>query len=165
MTFPALTPSARTYVPGGIPASTQTSLSGARTGFRRGNRTTNQTLSLGFLNLTESQVNEIKAHFIDRQGTFDLFFLPTDVWSGYTTAPVAGLSNTAWRYAQTPTITDGIVGRWSVDVELTSYGILQGDLDNVGPGSDPATPVDYIYDALTASATPARTYLIDPGAS
>ena len=47
----------------------------------------------------------------------------------------------------------------------TSHGLLQGDLDSVGPDSDPATPVDYIYDALTASATPARTYLIDPGAS
>ena len=165
MTFPSLTPSARTYVPGSIPAATQITLSGVRTGFRRGNRTMKQTLSLGFLNLTESQVNEIKAHFFDRQGTFDIFFLPADVWSGYSTVPVASLGDTAWRYAQTPTITDGIVGRWSVDVELTSHGILQGDLDIAGPGSDPATPVDYIYDALTASATPARQYIIDPGAS
>lgn len=165
MAFPALTPSARTYVPGSIPAAAQASFSGVYTAFRRGNRTINQTLSLGFLNLTESQVNQIKAHFIDRQGTFDIFFLSPDVWSGYTTVPVASLSDTAWRYAQAPTITDGIVGRWSVDVELTSYGILQGDLDSAGPDSDPATPVDYIYDALTASATPARQYVIDSGAS
>ena len=165
MTFPALTPSARSYTPGGIPESTQTTLSGVRTGFRRGNRTINQSLSLSFNNLTETQLNLIKAHFIDRQGTFDIFFLPTDVWSGYTTAPVAGLGNTAWRYAQSPTITDGIVGRWGVDVELTSYGLLQGDLDSVAPDSGASPVVDYIYDALGASATPARTYLIDPGAS
>ena len=165
MTFPALTPSSRTYTPGGIPESTQTSLTGARTGFRRGNRTVDQRLSLSFRNLTESQVNEIKTHFIDRQGTFDIFFLPTDVWSGYSTAPVAALGNTVWRYAETPIITDGIVGRWGVEVELNSYGALTGDLDSVAPDSGASPVVDYIYDALGASATPARTYLIDPGAS
>lgn len=165
MTFPSLLPSARTYVPGSIPESSQTTLSGNRTGFRRGNRSVDQKLTLSFSNLSESEVEQIRDHYIDRQGSFDIFYLPTSVWSGYTTVPVASLGNTAWRYAQSPVVSDGIVGRWQVDVELSSYGILQGDLDSNGPGSDPDPTVEYIYDGLTASATPARAYIINSGAS
>ena len=150
MTFPALTPSSRTYSPGNIPQSQKVSLSGVATGFRRGNRRTDQTLSLSFTNLTESQVDLIKAHYIDRQGSFDIFFLPSEVWSGYATPPVPLLSDYVWRYAAPPTVTDGIVGRWGVDVELISYAIDFSDL---------------IFDAELASATPARQYILDAGAA
>lgn len=150
MTFPAIIPSSRTFSPGDIPRSLQVSLSGVTQGFRRGNRRTEQTLSLGFTNLTEAQLNLIKAHFVDREGTFGLFYLSAEVWNGYATPPVSLLSDYAWRYAGPPTISDGIVGRWSVDVELVSYEIVLGDL---------------IIDGLTASATPARTYILDGGAA
>lgn len=150
MTFPAIVPSSRTFSPGNIPQAVQTSLSGVASGFRRGNRRTQQTLSLSFTNLTEAQLNLIKAHFIDRQGTFDIFFLSAEVWSGYTTPPISLLSDYAWRYASAPTITDGIVGRWGVDVELVTYAIDTGDL---------------VFDGLDASATPARSYILDGGAA
>jgi len=150
MTFPAIIPSSRTFSPGDIPRSLQVSLSGVTKGFRRGNRRTQQTLSLGFTNLTEAQLNLIKAHFVDREGTFGTFYLSAEVWNGYTTPPISLISDYAWRYAGPPTISDGIVGRWSVDVELVSYAIELGDL---------------IFDGLTASATPARTYILDGGAA
>ena len=150
MTFPAIVPSTRTFSPGDIPRSLQVSLSGVTTGFRRGNRRTGQTLSLSFTNLTEAQLNLIKAHFVDRQGTFDLFYLPAEIWNGYTTPPISLLSDYAWRYSTPPTITDGIVGRWGVDVELVTYAIDTGDV---------------AFDGLTASATPARTYILDAGAA
>ncbi len=150
MTFPALVPSVRTFTSGDVPQSRQQSLSGIETGFRVGNRRAEQTLSLGYTNLTETQLNLIKDHYIDRQGTFDVFFLSSEVWNGYTTPPISLISDYAWRYAAPPTITDGIVGRWSVDVELVSYAIDIGDL---------------IFDGLTASATPARTYILDGGAA
>ena len=171
MFFPAIVPSSRTYVPGGVPQAVQISLAGITTGFRRANRTIDQTLSLSFRNLTESQVDEIKTHFVDREGTFNVFYLPREIWSGYGTEPVASLGETAWRYRETPTITDGIVGRWGIDVELTSYGILQGDLVIVGGGgengSDPANAaaVEYRYDGLTSSPAPAREAIINAGAS
>ena len=40
-------------------------------------------------------------------------------------------------------------GRWSVEVELRSHGILQGDLTSESPGStdEAAAAADYIYDA------------------
>jgi len=166
MTFPALLPSSRTFSPGNIPQSTQTSLSGVVSSFRRGNRRTAQTLSLGFRNLTEAQVNLIKAHYVDRQGTFDIFFLSAEVWSGYATPPIPLLSDYAWRYAGAPTVTDGIVGRWGVDVELVTYAIDTGDLVFDGELA-PASPArSYILNAGAAAATPARDYVINPlGAS
>jgi len=162
MTFPALVPSARTFSPGNIPQSSQISLSGLVTGFRRGNRRDGQTLSLSFTNLTEAQVNEIKAHYIDRQGTFDIFFLSAEVWSGYATPPIPLLSDYAWRYAGAPTVTDGIVGRWGVDVELVTYAIDTGDLVFDGELA-PASPArSYILDGGAAAATPARDNIISP---
>jgi len=162
MTFPALVPSARTFSPGNIPQSSQITLSGLVTGFRRGNRRDGQTLSLSFTNLTESQVNEIKAHYIDRQGTFDIFFLSAEVWSGYATPPIPLLSDYAWRYAGAPTVTDGIVGRWGVDVELVTYAIDTGDLVFDGELA-PASPArSYILDGGAAAATPARDNIISP---
>lgn len=166
MTFPAIVPSTRTFSPGNIPQSVQTSLSGVTSGFRRGNRRTEQTLSLGFTNLTEAQLNLIKAHFVDRQGTFDIFYLSAEVWNGYTTPPISLLSDYAWRYLTPPTISDGIVGRWSVDVELVTYAIDTGDLVLDGLNASASPTRSYILDAGAAAATPAREYIISPtGAS
>ena len=166
MTFPALVPSSRTYSPGDIPQARQVSQSGVATGFRRGNRRTNQTLSLSFTNLTEAQVDLIKAHYVDRQGSFDIFFLPSEIWSGYSTPPVSLLSDYAWRYSSPPTVTDGIVGRWGVDVELVSYAIDLSDLIIDGELAAATPARSYILDAGAAAATPARDYIISPtGAS
>lgn len=162
MTFPAIVPSSRTFTPGNIPQAVQTSLSGVTSGFRRGNRRTEQTLSLSFASLTEAQVDLIKAHYVDRQGSFDIFYLPSEVWSGYTSPPIPLLSDYAWRYSSPPTITDGIVGRWGVDVELVTYAINTGDLV-FDAGLASASPArTYILEAGGAAATPARDYLILP---
>lgn len=164
MTYPALVPSARTYTPGDIPQSSQTALSGARTGFRRGNRRQDQTLSLTYNNLTEAQLDLIKAHYISTNGTFDFFYLNAEVWSGYSSPPVSLLSDYAWRYAGPPTISDGIVGRWAVEVELRTYAIDPSDLIIDGGPADGTTPTrSFIIDGGPAALTPTRTHLIDPG--
>tara|TARA_A100001201_G_scaffold31041_1_gene33572 strand:+ start:5090 stop:5590 length:501 start_codon:yes stop_codon:yes gene_type:complete len=163
MTFPALTPSARTFTAGNYPQTTQTALSGVTSGFRRGNRRINQTVSLSFIDLTETQLNLIKNHYIDRQGTFDYFFLSGEVWSGYGTPPIALLDAYAWRYASAPTISDGIIGRWSVDVELVSHGLDIGDLVFDGQAASATPARAYNVDGGSASATPARTYVINSG--
>ena len=162
MTFPSLVPSARSFTPGNIPQTNQTSLNGIVTGFRRGNRRTQQTLSLSFTNLNETQVNLIKSHYIDRQGTFDIFQLSSEVWSGYTTPPIPLLGDYAWRYSAAPSISDGVVGRWGVEVQLVSYAIDTGDL-LFDAGTASATPArTYTLNAGSASATPARAYIINP---
>ena len=166
MAFPSLTPSLRVFSPGVLPVVERVAASGAFSGFRRGNRTRGQTLSLTFNNLTEASVELIKDHYIDRNGTFDIFFLSADVWSGYTTPPTS-VFGTAWRYASAPVISDGIIGRWAVEVNLISHGILQGDLIiQAAPDSTDAAAAlaEYIYDAGD-STTVARDYILNAGAS
>lgn len=150
MTFPSLVPSVRTYSPGNVPSTSQVSLSGMTTGFRRGNRRIAQSLGLSFQRLIEAEIGLITTHYIDRQGSFDVFFLPAEVWTGYTTPPVPLLSDIAWRYVSPPAITDSSCGRWNVELELQSIPINTGDL---------------VFDAKQAAATPVRLYLIDAGAA
>lgn len=149
-TFPALVPSTRTFVTGAVPTAMQVALSGATTGFRRGNRRIGQTLGLTFRLLEESDVTLIRNHYDNRSGSFDIFFLSSEVWNGYTTPPIPLLSDYAWRYTGAPGITDASCGRWDVEVELETIPIDTGDL---------------IFDAGLASASPARTYILDAGAA
>lgn len=161
-TFPALVPSTRTYNPGGVPSAMRISLSGVVTGFRRGNRRIAQTLGLTFRLLEESDVTLIRDHYDNRSGSFDIFFLSTEVWSGYTTAPVPLISDYAWRYIGAPTITDASCGRWDVEVELETVPIDIGDLI-FDAGLAAAAPARaYILDAGLASASPARDYVVSP---
>ena len=147
-TFPALVPSTRTYNPGGVPSAMRISLSGMVTGFRRGNRRIAQTLGLTFRLLEESDVTLIRNHYDNRSGSFDIFFLSSEIWNGYTTPPIPLLSDYAWRYTGAPGITDASCGRWDVEIELETIPIDTGDL---------------VFDAGLASASPARTYILDAG--
>lgn len=165
MTFPALIPSARVYVPGNVPQVAQVALSGVRTAYRQGNRRVEQTLQLAFNNISEADLNLIKAHYVAQDGSYGIFYLSAEVWSGYATPPVPLLSDYAWRYASAPVVTDGSCDLWSVELELTTYAINFSDLI-VDGGAAAALPArEYILDAGAASATPARDYVINPGAA
>ena len=87
-TFPSITPSARTYSPGDLPSVMQASLSGVTSGYRRGNRRVEQNLELSYQNLTEAQVTEIRNHYDGQKGSYEIFFLSSEVWTGYGTPPV-----------------------------------------------------------------------------
>jgi hypothetical protein len=165
MAFPALIPSARTYVPGNVPQVQQIALSGSTVSYRQGNRRVEQTLQLAFNNISEADLNLIKAHYLAQDGSYGIFYLSAEVWNGYTTPPVPLLSDYAWRYASAPVITDGSCDLWSVEVELTTYAIDFSDLifDAGGAAANPSRT--YILDAGAASATPARNYVINSGAS
>jgi len=161
-TFPALVPSTRTFVTGAVPAAMQIALSGVVTGFRRGNRRIAQTLSLTFRLLEEADVTLIRNHYDNRSGSFDIFFMSSEVWNGYTTPPIPLLSDFAWRYTGAPTITDVAGHRWDVEVELETVPIDIGDLI-FDAGLAAAAPARaYILDAGLASASPARDYVVSP---
>lgn len=161
-TFPALSPTSRTYVPGNVPSAVQTALDGSYVGFKRGARRVNQVLSLTFSHLTQENMALIKDHYIARKGTFEIFFLPSAIWGDYTTSPV-GL-NYAWHYSEPPEIQDVSFDRFTVSVELETISINTSDLVFDGENADPNTPErEYYIDAGSASATPARTYVINPG--
>tara|TARA_R100001460_G_scaffold100029_2_gene143495 strand:+ start:3667 stop:4167 length:501 start_codon:yes stop_codon:yes gene_type:complete len=159
-TFPSIIPTSRLYIQGDFPSAIQSSSSGVTTGFRRGNRRINQTIQLTFDNLTETQVNLIRTHYDGQSGSFKIFFLSSSTWSGYTTPPVALVSDFAWLYATPPTISDGIVSKWNVEIELVSVPIDIGDLIFDAGDSGNATR-SYILDALTSSASPTRDNIID----
>lgn len=165
MAFPALIPSARVYIPGDVPQQQQVALSGANSGYRQGNRRINQTLGLSFNNISEADLDLIKAHYQSVDGTFGIFYLSEEIWNGYTTPPIPILSDYAWRYAGAPSITDGSCDLWSIELELTTYAINTGDLV-FDAGLASASPArDYILNAGGAAATPARDYIISPGAA
>ena len=149
---------------GNFPSAIQSSSTGVTTGFRRGNRRINQTLQLSFNNLTEAQVTLIRNHFDGQNGSFNIFYLSAEVWAGYTTPPVPLVSDFAWLYANAPTISDGIVSKWNVEIELVSVPVDIGDLTFDG-GDSTATARAYILDALTSSASPARDNIINSGHS
>jgi hypothetical protein len=165
-TFPALAPATRVFVPGTVPQAIQSSLSGASTGFRRGNRRIGQTLNLTFTYLTEAQMNLIKDHYFASQGSYQIFFLSAEIWGDYATPPVPLISDFAWLYAGAPAIEDVSYDRFTVSVELQTIPIDPGDLVFDGELA-PASPArSYILNAGAAAATPARDYVINPlGAS
>lgn len=165
MAFPALIPSARTYVPGNVPQVQQIALSGSTVAYRQGNRRVEQTLQLSFNNISEADLDLIKAHYIAQDGTYGIFFLSPEVWNGYTIPPVPIVADYAWRYASPPVITDGSCDLWSVEVELTTYAIDLSDLSFDADDSAAAPARDYILNAGGAAATPARILIVNGGAS
>ena len=162
--FPSIVPSSRLYSQGNFPNVIQSSLSGVTTGFRRGNRRIDQTLQLVFLNLTETQVNQIRTHYDGQNGSFEIFYLSSSVWAGYGTPPVPLVSDFAWLYSSPPIITDAFPSRWNVTLELRTVPIDIGDLI-YDAGDSGSTARSYILDALTSSSSPARTNIIDAGTS
>ena len=157
-TFPSLTPSRRAYIPGDLPAVIQTSLSGSVSAFRRGNRRMGQTLQLGFDNLTESQVTEIRNHYDGQLGSYQIFFLSSECWAGYAgSPPVSLVSDFAWLYSSPPTIADGFTSRWNVEIELKTVPIDIGDL--IFDGQDASDTWAYILEG--GSATTSHDYIID----
>jgi len=161
-TFPALVPATRTFTTGDVPSAMQGALSGVISGFRRGNRRIKQTLALSFSLLEEADVTLIRNHYDNRGGSFNIFFLSTEVWNGYTTPPIPLLSDYAWRYVGAPNITDSMYGRWDVEVELETIPIDTGDLIFDGELAPAAPARAYILDAGGAAASPARDYIISP---
>ncbi len=166
--FPEISPSVRVYSVGNTPVARQATLSGATTSFRRGSRVVNQTLQLTFSYLTEVNMNLIQTHYIAAKGTYDFFFGSSALWGDYVgnnpVNPFPALGNTAWRYAKPPNIADVSYDRFTVDVELVSHSVEQGDFNLDAGGADGASLV-YIADGLTASASPDRTYVFNGGGS
>lgn len=163
--FPRIAPTARIFVPGNVPSAFQTALSGTTSGYRFGNRRVGQSLSLTFAYLTETQMNSIKTHYINANGTYDIFFLSAEIWADFKSPPVPLLSDIAWRYAQEPSIEDVSFDRFTLEVELVSYAIDFSDLIIDGGTASTTPGRDYIIDGGGASATPARDYVINSGAA
>jgi hypothetical protein len=117
---------------------------------------------MSFEYLTEAEMLLIKDHYIDRQGTFDTFYLSGAIWGDHVTPPVPLISDFIWRYSSQIVITDTSFDRFNVEVELETIPIELGDLI-FDAQQAPSTPLRlYLLDAGGAAATPARDYIINP---
>jgi len=112
-TFPALTPSSRTYIPGQVAATAIGSLNGDELSVRHSNASTGHILRFGFTLLTRAQHYEIVSHY-----SLHGRFVPFDLDA--TTLAAAGLTfpaNYLWIYAGSPE-TDETCEEINVTVEL-----------------------------------------------
>lgn len=123
-TFPALTPNSRSLTLGDFPGARHEGVSGVGVSFLFSSTDlVNQTLSLTFLSITETQQTSITDHFVGQEGGLIPFDLPSSIWSGYSTVPVSS-SDYQWRYADALQIEPGgITGRFNVNVELVAVPI------------------------------------------
>lgn len=161
-TFPPLAPSTRVYSPGDVPQSAQFSIAGQQTRFRQGNRRIAQSLALSFNYINETDMELLKTHYFDSEGTFEIFFLSPEIWSGYVTPPVALLSDFGWHYVSAPSITDVTCDRFSVEINLETIPIDTGDLVYDAELA-PASPArEYILESNGAAVSPARDFIIAP---
>lgn len=117
-TFPALTPSGRTFTPGEYPHSAFTGMSGVQGRVRNSNVMLSSQVRLTFAAITEAQMLSILTHYQGQQGTFQSFPLPSSIWSGVSDATDYQLTGYGWRYIEPPTVSDAMCAN-AYDVELT----------------------------------------------
>ena len=112
-TFPALTPSTRTYTPGAYAHTIAQTLDGDTRSVRHSNGEIGNRLRMGFVDMTRAEHFSLVSHFA-LHGTFATFDLAaaTIVAAGIT-VPFGYL----WRYAASPEIEE-ICGRIDVTIDL-----------------------------------------------
>lgn len=134
-TFPALTPSSRTFTPGGYPHTALRAMSGFMGRVRNSNVMLGSQLRLTFVAITEAQMLTILSHYNTQRGGFDSFLLPADLWSGTSSAGDYQLTGYGWIYAEPPTVTDAMCAdAYDVELSLASVppeGTAQLGLDQV----------------------------------
>ena len=69
--FPTIKPSSRTFTPGRYPQTEFVAQNGAKTVLRYGNKQVDAKLTLGFTNITDSEVNEILDKYEEVNSTYD----------------------------------------------------------------------------------------------
>jgi len=119
MTFPALTPSKRSFTPGEYPHTAFRSLNGFEGRVRHSSVMIGSSLRLSYVGLPEQDMLDILLHYQDTQGIYFSFALPADTLSGLTAADYT-LTGFSWRYAAPPTVLDLPCDRYTVEVELES---------------------------------------------
>ena len=120
-TFPALTPSSRTFTPGRHPHSEIPTLNGLQTRVRTSNVVLEQRLRLSFIGLTEAQMLSIRTHYVGQQGRFLSFAIPTSLLSGMTTPANFTPTGYSWIYGSAPQVEDiPCAQRYNVSIELVT---------------------------------------------
>jgi len=135
-TFPEIKPSSRRYSPGTYPSTDFESLDGTKTHLRFGNKRVNATLTLGFSNITDSQVGLILENYDNVNSDWDYVKFSSangtagivDPDSGnFLTKEIEGDDNTGrtrlglkWRYSGPPSVTSTFKGLSNVSCSFVA---------------------------------------------
>jgi len=127
-TFPALQPTARTYIPGQAAATPIGSLDGSELSVRHVNASTGYTLRLGFNGLSQTDHFSIISHYM-LHGRFQPFDLPPSVVAGANFEFPSGYS---WIYVKSPDTeySPGVVTT-SVELELVPNNPFLSSPDSI----------------------------------
>ena len=124
--FPAIAPSSRTFTPGRFPSTDFESLDGTKTHIRFGNKRVNATMTLGFSNLSESEVWEIIENYETVNSTWDNleFFSNKGLQGLHTNDLIREIAGTytglTWRYSAPPTVTSTFDGLSNVSCSFVA---------------------------------------------
>jgi len=124
--FPAIAPSSRTFTPGRFPSTDFESLDGTKTHIRFGNKRVNATMTLGFSNLSESEVWDIIENYETVNSTWDNleFFHDKGLQGIHTNDLKREIRGTytglTWRYSAPPTVTSTFDGLSNVSCSFVA---------------------------------------------
>jgi len=134
--FPSIKPSSRSYSPGEYPQTNFEAQNGVKTIMRYGKNRVNATLTLGFSNITDSQVGLILANYDDVNSDWDYVKFSSangtagivDPDSGnFLTKEIEGDDGTGrtrlglkWRYSGPPSVTSTFKGMSNVSCSFVA---------------------------------------------
>jgi len=118
MSYPALNPTTRTWIPGGFSQSSFEAASGAEVRVLYGAVATRHELALSYSNISETNALAFNTHYTSVQGSFQSFIVPAAIFAGMTTAFTFGTNR--WRYTEPPTIESVKAGIYNVSVSLVA---------------------------------------------
>lgn len=96
--FPSLYADSISYNVGALNMSEEATIGAGPIRFRHSLRTTGGTVSLSYTNLTQTEVQQIRDHWTNSDGTHRYFAVPTAVWGGAS----VGQSDSVFRYDEPP---------------------------------------------------------------
>jgi hypothetical protein len=127
MSFPALSPTSRSFSPGNFPVKSFQAQDGSETRYLYGNRRVGMSLKLTYANIPDQQAQGFLAHYHQMFGTYQQFeFTPNtahhakDGWAGDPKWIGASEWGSKWRYASEPDVTSVYPGISTVTVELVA---------------------------------------------
>jgi hypothetical protein len=81
--FPDLEPTKRAYDFGAFPMSETSAFAGESVRFSHGSEATGYLLELSYVDIHETDLDLIRAHYREQQGGYLSFRLPVTVWAGH----------------------------------------------------------------------------------
>lgn len=117
--FPAIEPLRRAWSFGSYPITRQPSSGVGSVQFRHGLQPSGHVLTLTFEQLSQSEVDQIRAHYVGQRGGVIAFDVPPIVWRASTSSSGPINAPLQWRYADRPQEDhkSGSLGNVSVELE------------------------------------------------